>query len=175
MGLIHGKNVKLTYDFSGTNILRGIDFEIEHGETSLFLGPSGSGKSSLAKCIAQLEQRYSGHIYFDNTDLKSLKKSAVVRKIGYVSQTFDLFKNKTILNNCIDPQRIVLKSSYEEAFEKAKSLLIELDVFHLANRFPNEISGGQKQRVAICRALCMDSKVMLMDEPNSALDPQVIQ
>lgn len=170
MTLIAGKNVSLKYQTSLA--LSDICFEIPKGRVTLFLGKSGSGKTSLLRCIAGLNTDYTGEISFEDKPIKQLSRQDRVRAIGFVAQQFNLFPHMTVLQNCMQPQQLVLERSPEEAEKKAFELLNSLEISHLAERKPHELSGGQQQRVAIARALCMDAQALLLDEPTSALDPE---
>ncbi len=170
MNLITGKNIYLKYQ---SNLaLSDISFEIPKGRVTLFLGKSGSGKTSLLRCIANLNSSYAGEICFEEKPIKLLSRPDRVRAIGFVAQQFNLFPHMTVLQNCMQPQRLVLGRSFEEAEQKAQELLNALEIAHLGSRKPHELSGGQTQRVAIARALCMDAQALLLDEPTSALDPE---
>ncbi|MEI6806392.1 MAG: ATP-binding cassette domain-containing protein [Myxococcaceae bacterium] len=172
MNLITGKNIFLKYPKSKQWALENINFEIPKGRVTLFLGKSGSGKTSLLRCIANLNTSYTGNICFGDNSIKQLSRPDRVRAIGFVAQQFNLFPHKTVFQNCTEPQQLVLERSLEEAELKTKELLNSLEISHLADRKPHELSGGQQQRVAIARALCMDAQALLLDEPTSALDPE---
>ncbi len=158
------KSDQLTVQYPKTEhpILQDLNIEIEPNRCSLFLGKSGSGKTTLLRCLAKLLLPSKGNLLFLKGDLK----------VGFVSQTWDLFPHMTALTNCIHPQRHILGRSYKEAKEKADSLLQTFDLSAHANKYPSQLSGGQKQRLAIVRALVMDTTILLFDEPTSALDPQ---
>ena len=172
MSLIAGKNLSLKYPNSQQWALENINFEIPQGRVTLFLGKSGSGKTSLLRCIANLNTNYTGEICFNGKPIQQLSKQDRVRAIGFVAQHLNLFAHKTVFENCVEPQKLVLGRSLEEAQAKASELLGSLEIAHLSNRKPHELSGGQQQRVAIARALCMDAQALLLDEPTSALDPE---
>lgn len=172
MNLITGKNIFLKYPKSKLFALENINFEIPKGRVTLFLGKSGSGKTSLLRCIANLNTSYTGEIFFEDKPIKQLSKQNRVKAIGFVAQQFNLFPHKTVFQNCTEPQQLVLARSLEEAEQKTTELLGSLEIAHLAERKPHELSGGQQQRVAIARALCMDARALLLDEPTSALDPE---
>lgn len=172
MTLIAGKNIFLKYPKSNQDALSNVHFEIPKGRVTLFLGKSGSGKTSLLRCIAGLNTNYTGEISFEDKPIKQLSRQDRVKAIGFVAQQFNLFPHMTVLQNCIQPQQLVLERSLEEAEKKAYELLNALEISHLAERKPHELSGGQQQRVAIARALCMDAQALLLDEPTSALDPE---
>lgn len=172
MNLITGKNIFLKYPNSAQPALLDIHFEIPRGRVTLFLGKSGSGKTSLLRSIANLNTSYTGEISFENKPIKQLSRQDRVKAIGFVAQQFNLFPHMTVLQNCTQPQRLVLEHSLEQAQQKARELLNSLEIDQLAERKPHELSGGQAQRVAIARALCMDAQALLLDEPTSALDPE---
>ena len=154
---------QLEKSFGDLHVLKGIDLEVNRGEVVCIIGASGSGKSTLLRCINLLEEADSGHIWFDGQDLMDLKVNlnALRQKIGMVFQGFNLFNNKSVLDNCT---------------------LAPMDVKHIpktqaeatAIKHFRRLSGGQKQRVAIARALCMEPEIMLFDEPTSALDPEIV-
>lgn len=173
MSLISISNLKLVYPSSSHAALENIHATIEAGRTTFFLGRSGSGKTSLLKCLAHIIQHYSGEIrYFDQL-LPSMTRQERVKAVGYVAQQLNLFPHMTALENCVHPQIQVLDQEVSVATKNAVSILEKLGLpAHLHLRKPKELSGGQAQRVAIARALCMNPKVLLLDEPTSALDPE---
>lgn len=172
--IIHVENLKKT--FNKIEVLKGITTDIHKGEVLVILGPSGCGKSTFLRCLNMLEVPTDGHILLDGIDLTDPKVNINKerQKIMMVFQHFNLFPNKTILQNLtIAP--IKLKGlSVEEANDKAMKLLERVGLSEKANAFPKQLSGGQKQRVAICRALCMEPEIILFDEPTSALDPEMV-
>lgn len=166
----------LKKSFGSNNVLRGINYEIHKNEKIVIIGPSGSGKSTFLRCLNLLEKPTSGGIWFDG-QLITDKKTDIneVRKhMGMVFQHFNLFQNKTIMENItLAPVHLKLMSR-EEAGEKALSLLKRVGLSDKADAYPSSLSGGQKQRAAIVRSLAMNPKVMLFDEPTSALDPEMV-
>ena len=161
----------------GTNVvLRDIDFSVAVGDVTCIIGASGSGKSTLLRCINLLETPTTGDILYHNTDITSGKMSAASyrTKVGMVFQSFNLFNNMTVLDNCMVGQVKVLKKSKEDAKRNAMRFLEKVGMAPYINAKPRQLSGGQKQRVAIARALAMEPEILLFDEPTSALDPQMV-
>lgn len=144
-------------------ILNDINLEILPGGITLLLGKSGSGKTSLLRCFAGLEQHYTGEI---SVDERAPKKG----EIGFVQQAYGLFPHLTVLKNCMQPLQVVQNLDRKIAKEKAYLLLRSLGIEELAGCFPSQLSGGQQQRVAIARALVLNPPYLLLDEPTSALD-----
>ena len=167
---------RLEKSFGALHVLKGIDLEIHQGEVVCIIGASGSGKSTLLRCINLLEEADSGHIWFDGQDLMdlSVNLNALRQKIGMVFQGFNLFNNKSVLDNCtLAPMTVkhIPKAQAEEtAIRHLKTVGLEKFIYADSRR----LSGGQKQRVAIARALCMEPEIMLFDEPTSALDPEIV-
>ena len=157
-------------------VLKDIDFYANKGDVISIIGSSGSGKSTLLRCINLLEKPTSGGIFFHGENIQSSGFSlpAYRSKVGMVFQSFNLFNNLTVLDNCIVGQQKVLKRSHQEAEAKAMDFLSKVGMDQFIHAKPRQISGGQKQRVAIARALCMDPEVLLFDEPTSALDPEMV-
>ena len=162
--------------FGGNLVLKDIDFFADKGDVISIIGSSGSGKSTLLRCINLLEKPTSGAIFYHGTDIQSRGFSLpdYRAKVGMVFQSFNLFNNLSVLENCIVGQQKVLKRGRQEAREKAMNYLSKVGMEQYINAKPRQISGGQKQRVAIARALCMDPEVLLFDEPTSALDPEMV-
>lgn len=161
----------------GTNqVLRDIDFTVDRGDVISVIGASGSGKSTLLRCINLLEAPTSGEILYHGENVAGPKVNAPAYRahVGMVFQSFNLFSNMTVLENCIVGQRRVLKRDREEARDHALHYLEQVGMAPYQNARPWQISGGQKQRVAIARALSMDPEVLLFDEPTSALDPEMV-
>ena len=162
--------------FGQNLVLKDINMEVQKGEVVTIIGSSGSGKSTLLRCLNLLEEPTSGEILYKDENIldKKFDLRAYRTKVGMVFQNFNLFENKTVLDNCTLSQEKVLKISKNKAQEKAKKFLQLVGMDQYINAKPSQISGGQKQRVAIARALCMDPEVLLFDEPTSALDPEMV-
>ena len=162
--------------FGQNLVLKDINMEVQKGEVVTIIGSSGSGKSTLLRCLNLLEEPTSGEILYKDENIldKKFDLRAYRTKVGMVFQNFNLFENKTVLDNCTLSQEKVLKISKKDAEEKAKKFLQLVGMDQYINAKPSQISGGQKQRVAIARALCMDPEVLLFDEPTSALDPEMV-
>ncbi len=161
----------------GTNVvLKDIDFSVKTGDVTCIIGASGSGKSTLLRCINLLETPTSGRIMHHDMDIltKSMSQSSYRAKVGMVFQSFNLFNNMTVLENCMVGMIKVLKRPKAEARERAMFYLTKVGMDPYINAKPRQLSGGQKQRVAIARALVMEPEVLLFDEPTSALDPQMV-
>ena len=166
----------LSKSFGTHEVLRDIDFTVNKGDVTSIIGASGSGKSTLLRCINLLEIPSSGEILYhgDNVCQRGFNAPAYRSRVGMVFQSFNLFNNMTVLENCIAGQVKVLKKSREEARNHAMYYLEKVGMAPYINAKPRQISGGQKQRVAIARALAMDPEVLLFDEPTSALDPEMV-
>ncbi|MBQ1757661.1 MAG: amino acid ABC transporter ATP-binding protein [Erysipelotrichaceae bacterium] len=162
--------------FGTLEVLKGIDFSVDEGEVVCLIGRSGSGKSTMLRCINLLEIPDSGEIrVFGENILENRDVNSYRAKVGMCFQQFNLFTNMNVLENCVRPQMKVLRRTRKEAEEKALQLLAKVGMLDFSRASVNTLSGGQKQRVAIARALCMDPKLMLFDEPTSALDPEMVQ
>ena len=166
----------LSKSFGTHQVLRDIDFTVSTGDVTSIIGASGSGKSTLLRCINLLEIPTSGEILFHGENILSRKGGAAKyrSKVGMVFQSFNLFNNMTVLENCIVGQTKVLKKGREESREQAMKFLTKVGMAPFINAKPRQLSGGQKQRVAIARALAMEPAVLLFDEPTSALDPEMV-
>ena len=164
---------KLEKSFGSLKVL---DLEVMPGEVVCIIGASGSGKSTLLRCINLLEYADSGHIWFDGEDLMDLSTNlnALRQRIGMVFQSFNLFNNKNVLDNCTMAPMTVKKIKRQQAEETAIKHLKNVGLGDFINADSRRLSGGQKQRVAIARALCMEPEIMLFDEPTSALDPEIV-
>ena len=161
----------------GTNpVLKDIDFDICTGDVISIIGPSGSGKSTLLRCINLLETPTAGSILFRGKDITDLGKDVFSyrAKVGMVFQSFNLFDNLSVMDNCTLGQIRVLHRDREEAEEYALQILSRVGMAPYCNARPRQLSGGQKQRVAIARAMALDPEVILFDEPTSALDPELV-
>ena len=166
----------LSKSFGSNQVLRDIDFTVSKGEVISIIGASGSGKSTLLRCLNLLETPNSGEIYYRGQDVLngSVKPHSYRSKVGMVFQSFNLFNNMTVLENCIVGQHQVLKRSKGEAHQIAMDYLQKVGMAPYIHAKPRQISGGQKQRVAIARALAMNPEILLFDEPTSALDPEMV-
>ena len=166
----------LSKSFGKHEVLRKIDMEVKEGEIICIVGSSGSGKSTLLRCINKLERQTTGNIYFRGKEVRDVQREVneYRAKVGMVFQSFNLFNNMTVLQNCMLCTRKVLHLSKDEAFDRAITHLKEVGMAPFINAKPDQLSGGQKQRVAIARALCMNPEVLLFDEPTSALDPEMV-
>jgi len=166
----------LSKTFGKNEVLKDIDFTVSAGDVTSIIGASGSGKSTLLRCINLLETPTSGEVLFHGKNVagRGVNAAAYRAKVGMVFQSFNLFNNMTVLENCMVGQRKVLKRSKSEARENALRYLEKVGMVPYQNAKPRQISGGQKQRVAIARALAMEPEVLLFDEPTSALDPEMV-
>ena len=167
---------QLCKSFGPKKVLDHIDATIRQGEVVVIVGPSGSGKSTFLRSLNLLEMPTSGEILFEGKEITDPKSNLnqYRQKIGMVFQHFNLFANKTILENMTLAPIKVLKKSKAEAEKEAMELLARVGLAEKANAYPAQLSGGQKQRIAIVRSLCMHPDVMLFDEPTSALDPEMV-
>lgn len=166
----------VTKSFGDHKVLQGVSFKVYPKDVVCIIGASGSGKTTMLRCMNMLETPTSGRIFFNGTDIA--RYNADVRasreKIGMVFQQFNLFQNKSVLDNCTLGLRKVLKMSKEESEKRAVYYLEKVGMKPQLNARPSQLSGGQQQRVAIARALAMEPEVILFDEPTSALDPQMV-
>lgn len=170
-------NIKnLMKSFKDNEVLKGINLSVEQGEVVSIIGPSGSGKSTLLRCINLLEIPTGGQIIFEGNELthKDTNLNELRQKMGMVFQSFNLFPNKTIIENVYLAPKLLKKGDIENLKSEALSLLDKVGLKDKADAYPSQLSGGQKQRVAIARALAMHPDVILFDEPTSALDPEVV-
>ena len=168
--------IHLKKTFGSHEVLRDINLTVKKGEVISIIGSSGSGKSTMLRCVNLLETPTDGRILFEGKDIadKSMKLSQYRAKVVMVFQQFNLFNNMTALANCVRPQMIVLKRSRAEAEAEAKKYLEMVGMSAYLNARPTQLSGGQKQRIAIARALSMNPDAILFDEPTSALDPEMV-
>lgn len=166
----------LQKSFGAHEVLKNIDLEVMPGEVVTIIGASGSGKSTLLRCINLLETPDSGHVWFHGTDLAAehVNVNALRERIGMVFQSFNLFNNLNVLDNCTLAPLTLHKMSKAEAEAEALKNLEAVGMGDFAQAPSTSLSGGQKQRVAIARALCMKPDLMLFDEPTSALDPEIV-
>lgn len=173
---------KLTKQFKGNEVLKGIDLTVEPGEVVAIIGPSGSGKTTLLRCLNLLEVPTSGSIVVGDikVDLSRplSQQQGLIRQlrqhVGFVFQNFNLFPHRTALENVIEGPTVVKKMPREQAVELGRTLLAKVGLAGKEDAYPRRLSGGQQQRVAIARALAMEPEVILFDEPTSALDPELV-
>ena len=173
---------KLTKQFKGNQVLKGIDLTVEPGEVVAIIGPSGSGKTTLLRCLNLLEVPTSGSIIVGDikVDLSRplSQQQGLIRQlrqhVGFVFQNFNLFPHRTALENVIEGPTVVKKMPREQAIELGRALLAKVGLAGKEDAYPRRLSGGQQQRVAIARALAMEPEVILFDEPTSALDPELV-
>ena len=184
MPLVHAVNVMKS--FHGTEVLKGIDMDVDRGQVVCLLGPSGSGKTTFLRCINQLETIDGGRIFVDGDlmgyaerdgRLHRLQDKAIAaqrREIGMVFQRFNLFPHMTATENVMEAPVQVKGENKSAARKSALELLAQVGLSDRCHAYPGQLSGGQQQRVAIARALAMQPKLMLFDEPTSALDPELV-
>ena len=167
---------QLEKSFGTLKVLKGINMDVYPGEVVCIIGASGSGKSTLLRCINLLEEADAGEVWFEGKDLMDLSTdlNALRQQIGMVFQSFNLFNNKNVLDNCTIAPISVKKLPRAEAEKLAVEKLTEVGLASFIRADSRRLSGGQKQRVAIARALCMQPDIMLFDEPTSALDPEIV-
>lgn len=164
--------------FGPNEVLKGVDFKVEKGSVIAVLGNSGSGKTTLLRCISFLEQADAGEISFDDfhKDITAVSKKEIKQlrmKMGFVFQCYNLFRNKTALQNVLEGLTVARKIPADEAKKTAMKVLEKVGMADRANFYPDQLSGGQQQRVAIARAIAYNPEVVLFDEPTSALDPRL--
>lgn len=162
--------------FGTHEVLKDVDFQVHEGDVTCIIGASGSGKSTLLRCINLLERPTTGEILFHGQPIigKGVDACKYRAKVGMVFQSFNLFNNMTVLENCMTGPIKVLKKDPEQVRETAMGFLRKVGMDQYIKAKPRQLSGGQKQRVAIARALAMEPEVLLFDEPTSALDPQMV-
>ena len=166
----------LSKSFGTHVVLRDVDFTVNHGDVTCVIGASGSGKSTLLRCINLLETPTHGSVLFHGQDItaKGSDPCAYRAKVGMVFQSFNLFNNMTVLENCMAGAHLVKHMPKEEAKEICMKYLTKVGMAPYVKAKPHQLSGGMKQRVAIARALAMEPEVILFDEPTSALDPEMV-
>lgn len=174
MHMLEVKNIHKS--FGKLEVLKGISFAMDKGETKVIIGTSGTGKSTLLRCINLLDPPDKGKIWLEGEEITDLAKNinAIRQKIGFVFQDFNLFTHLTALRNVSIGLEKVKKMEKEEARDRALKELRRVGLVDQADKYPAQLSGGQKQRVGIARALAMDPVIILFDEPTSALDPELI-
>ena len=162
--------------FGTHQVLRDFSFSVNKGDVISIIGSSGSGKSTMLRCVNLLEEPTGGKIIFEGKDIsgKELNLSQYRARVGMVFQQFNLFNNMNALENCVCPQLTVLHRKREEAEKIARDYLERVGMSAYCNARPAQLSGGQKQRVAIARTLSMNPDIILFDEPTSALDPEMV-
>ena len=166
----------LEKSFGDQVVLRDINLSVSKGEVISVIGSSGSGKSTMLRCINLLEEPTGGRIIFEGNDISDKKNNVTSyrARVGMVFQQFNLFNNMNVLENCVCPQVTVLKKSRADAEKTAREYLAKVGMDSFVNARPKQLSGGQKQRVAIARSLSMHPDIILFDEPTSALDPEMV-
>ena len=175
--MVEIKNVKKS--FKNLEVLKDVSLEVEHGEVVVILGPSGSGKTTLLRCISFLERADKGELRINDTEvnLKDASKKQIneLRKnMAFVFQNYNLFANKTVLENVMEGLVVARKVPKKEAEERALEALEWVGVLDKKDAYPSQLSGGQQQRVGIARAVVLNPEVILFDEPTSALDPELV-
>lgn len=162
---------KINKFYGHNHVLKDVSFNVNKGEILAIIGSSGSGKSTILRCISQLEKINSGKIKINDEIIQGNKKLS--SKVGMVFQNFNLFPHYTVVQNISKPLMIVNKVPEREANKKALELLRKVKLQGKENSYPHQLSGGQKQRVAIARAMALEPDIYLFDEPTSALDPEL--
>lgn len=168
----------LSKTFGDRKVLEDVSLEINNGEIVSIIGPSGTGKTTLLRCVNFLERAEAGLVTIDDLTVDTEKASAkdihgLCLRSGMVFQSYNLFNNKTVLENVVEAQVIVKKKNKKEATERAIEELKKVGMLDWKDNYPSQLSGGQQQRVAIARAVAMDPSILLLDEPTSALDPEL--
>ena len=181
MQLIHSRPPILEIEglrktFGDTEVLKGIDLEVDRESLVFIIGPSGSGKSTLLRCCNRLEKSTGGFIRFDGKDIASpsVNINELRQHVGMVFQSFNLYPHLTVLANITLALRKAVGQTKEESEERGRVALEQVGLSGKAGAYPSELSGGQQQRVAIARALALEPRILLMDEPTSALDPELV-
>lgn len=173
------KITNLHKSFKGVEVLKGINLQVNKGEVVVVIGPSGTGKSTLLRCINYLEEPEQGEIEIEDfkIDASKAKKDEIFNLRKYTSmvfQSYNLFKNKTAIENIMEPLVVVKKMDKKKAEEIAINILKQVGLEEKKDFYPSKLSGGQQQRVGIGRAMAVEPKIMLFDEPTSALDPELV-
>ena len=176
MAMLQIKNLRKRFD--GPEVLKGVSLDVEKGDVVAILGPSGSGKTTLLRCINFLETADEGELIFDGEVIPlhgATRKDigALRKKTAFVFQNYNLFRNKTALQNVTEGLIIGRKMPKDQANALGMRMLQKVGMADRADSYPNQLSGGQQQRVAIARALATDPEIILFDEPTSALDPEL--
>lgn len=174
--MVEVKGIKKS--FGGTEVLKGVDIKVGQGDVVAILGPSGSGKTTLLRCMNFLERAQAGQLVFDGQayDLHKVTKkeiAAIRRKTAFVFQNYNLFLNKTALQNVTEGLVIARKMPKDQARQTAEQALEKVGLSDRMDYYPSQLSGGQQQRVAIARALAAQPEIIYFDEPTSALDPEL--
>ena len=170
--------INLNKKFEDLEVIKDVSITIKDGEKISIIGPSGCGKSTFLRCLNCLEDPTKGKIIYDGVDIVDFKVNIneIRQQIGMVFQNFNLFNNKTVIENIVlAPMLLKKNKSKEQIYKEAYELLEAINLKDKANEYPSKLSGGQKQRIAIIRALAMEPKVLLFDEPTSALDPEMVK
>ena len=175
--MIKIKNLKKK--FGDLEVLKDINLDVQKGEVVVVIGPSGSGKSTFLRCLNYLESPDDGFIEIDDTIVNASKPSKdeihkLRKSTAMVFQNYNLFKNKTAVENIAEPLISVQKINRNDAVKRAEELLTTVGLFDKKNNYPSSLSGGQQQRIGIARAMAVNPKVILFDEPTSALDPELV-
>jgi ABC-type polar amino acid transport system ATPase subunit len=172
--MISGKNISLLRSHNKL-VLKNISFECLASRVGVFIGQSGAGKTSLLRCIAGLENNFSGELSVYDKNISLLDTKTRAQTIGYVAQNYNLFPHLSALENCTLALLASLNMGAPIAEQEARNILSRVGMADYALSYPSQLSGGQKQRVAIARALCLRPKILLLDEPSSALDPANVE
>ncbi|WP_068677602.1 amino acid ABC transporter ATP-binding protein [Oceanobacillus sp. Castelsardo] len=171
------KNLEIS--FNNEQVLKGINLTVNKGDVVTLIGPSGTGKTTLLRCINYLEKPDNGEILLGDIhlDYTSIRKKDILkirRKTAMVFQQYNLFKHRTVIENVMEAQIVVQKKSKEAAYKKSMDELEKVGLLDKIDAYPSQLSGGQQQRVSIARALAVEPEVILFDEPTSALDPELV-